>query len=476
MISAQFFYHNLCENHEYTRTNLTVYRGAFGNLGIQIQRDTSMKMFRVNHINESASLLLQEGLIVGDLIESVNKENLFAKSDFEATNCLEGPPFSQVDLVILRKNFGKGSSPDSYATVQRKDDQICDLHKTKVEVDSSHQFFSIQGKEILDYTNVHDWNLHDVSVWLRIRGFEREIPIFKQNRIDGPVLLKLKEEDLSELGIGKVGVVVKLYKEVSLLKRLHLKPNTKKLFMRNPFRLVFGLFTFHWAQTSEVVDGDAEKDECVNVNVQIAIVSSLAFSFTWNMLFHSATLCMCNGDNSDCLCKRGFDVRPPIPASVMYCSATIACIFFMWALIISIVMIIAVNEMSDEKEIFLLINTVMSASSQNTSGKFFTLGMLFMSLPVGIYCLYNQDFGLERIEYSQPSNLKTFAFGICCAACILIALLWVFAWIISIPRSIGLVYASKLKASEDDINTWIQSKRSFRELDNISNNRSNSKS
>eukprot|EP00960_Hanusia_phi_P077886 768750-Hanusia_phi.AAC.2 len=83
---------------------------------------------------------------------------LFAKSDFEATNCLEGPPFSQ--------------------TVQRKDDQICDLHKTKVEVDSSHQFFSIQG-HVLCMSGIGD--------------------------SDGlmQVLLKLKEEDLSELGIGK---------------------------------------------------------------------------------------------------------------------------------------------------------------------------------------------------------------------------------------------------------------------------------
>ena len=134
-------------------------------------------------------------------------------------------------------------------------------------------------------------------------------------------------------------------------------------------------------------------------------------------------------------------------------------------------MIILINEMSDDKEIFMLINTVMSASSQNTSGRFFTLGMLFMSLPVGVYCLYNQDFGLERIEISQPVNLKTFALGICCATCILIALLWVFAWIFSIPRAIGIVYASKLKATEDDINLWIQSKKVFDKVENTSNNR-----
>jgi hypothetical protein len=46
----------------------------------------------------------------------------------------------------------------------------------------------------------------DVAAWLQGLGLERYVPNFRENDVDGEVLLRLTAEDLRELGLPRLGI------------------------------------------------------------------------------------------------------------------------------------------------------------------------------------------------------------------------------------------------------------------------------
>ena len=62
---------------------------------------------------------------------------------------------------------------------------------------------------------VHEWGVRDVCNWLKLMEMEMYIDIFKENMVDGDLLLSLKEEDLQN--------------ELKITKPLHLKRLTQKI-------------------------------------------------------------------------------------------------------------------------------------------------------------------------------------------------------------------------------------------------------
>jgi class 3 adenylate cyclase len=57
----------------------------------------------------------------------------------------------------------------------------------------------------------------DVGGWLRKLGLERYEPAFRENNIDGEILLKLTAEDLKDLGVALVGDRRKLLDAIAAL-------------------------------------------------------------------------------------------------------------------------------------------------------------------------------------------------------------------------------------------------------------------
>src|SRR5215472_15032575 len=58
----------------------------------------------------------------------------------------------------------------------------------------------------------------DVGTWLRSLGLERYETAFRDNEIDGTILLSLTAEDLKDLGVGIVGHRRKLLDSISALR------------------------------------------------------------------------------------------------------------------------------------------------------------------------------------------------------------------------------------------------------------------
>jgi len=58
----------------------------------------------------------------------------------------------------------------------------------------------------------------DVAEWLRGLGLEQYAPAFRDNDIDGEILLRLSAEDLRELGIASIGHRRRLLDAIAALK------------------------------------------------------------------------------------------------------------------------------------------------------------------------------------------------------------------------------------------------------------------
>lgn len=70
----------------------------------------------------------------------------------------------------------------------------------------------------LNSPNPSKWGVEDVSKWLGENEFQTLIPIFKENEIDGEILLNLNEEKLkNELQIKALGIREKLMKKIKTL-------------------------------------------------------------------------------------------------------------------------------------------------------------------------------------------------------------------------------------------------------------------
>jgi hypothetical protein len=70
------------------------------------------------------------------------------------------------------------------------------------------------------------WDADDVSYWLSSKGLDQYISIFRENQINGQVLLDITQEDLDYLEITALGHRKLILKGIEELKRIVPSSNT----------------------------------------------------------------------------------------------------------------------------------------------------------------------------------------------------------------------------------------------------------
>ena len=72
--------------------------------------------------------------------------------------------------------------------------------------------------------SVRMWTVNDVSKWMESLSLGKYVPAFREAAVDGPFLLELREEDLSQV----LGITHKLHVRKILVSREKLKPLNKR--------------------------------------------------------------------------------------------------------------------------------------------------------------------------------------------------------------------------------------------------------
>ena len=115
---------------------------------------------------------------------------------------------------------------------------------------------------------------------------------------------------LDEIGIHNLGDRMVLMDVIDQLKRRCLKPGTRDLEVPGWGGCFIKMFTFDWADTSEGKSGAEIKDELMNANTSIALVSTLTWAIAWDLFFGSSTACYCStSDWAQCLCGTAWDME-----------------------------------------------------------------------------------------------------------------------------------------------------------------------
>jgi SAM domain (Sterile alpha motif) len=71
----------------------------------------------------------------------------------------------------------------------------------------------------MDTTNVLDWDVTRVEMWLTDTHLPHLIPLFAKNEVDGITLINLTQEELrEEVGIRSLGERKKVYENIQKLK------------------------------------------------------------------------------------------------------------------------------------------------------------------------------------------------------------------------------------------------------------------
>ena len=67
-------------------------------------------------------------------------------------------------------------------------------------------------------SSISNWSCTDVCDWLTENGYEQYATSFQENEIEGDHLTKLTREDLTELGVTKLGHKIGILKLIDIVK------------------------------------------------------------------------------------------------------------------------------------------------------------------------------------------------------------------------------------------------------------------
>lgn len=316
-----------------------------------------------------------------------------------------------------------------------------------------HEFSAEGATVVRDAEVVKGWSVVMVAAWIASinhNDFEEYADNFLKHHIDGPMLLKINEGMLEEVGIGRISDRIKLADILSQMQRRCNKPETQKIQVPSWPMCFLEQLTFAWADTSEGKTGSEMQEELVQANSSIALVSTLTWAMAWDLLFGSATSCFCptdaggNWDTTDidaCFCSTAWDMEGR-PLAIFYCFSGLSCMLFLLSTIYAVIQIMMVYEMSDEEEV----DTFMSLlqSDAQLPGLFLFLGMICFCVPIGVYLIYTVNLGI----IPGPSNRVQLVFSYL-AACFALAVT-IFGFFYQIPKMISGVYEAKLNVIRAD--------------------------
>jgi len=295
---------------------------------------------------------------------------------------------------------------------------------------------------------VDSWSELHVAAWIAAINhgeFQNWAQCFVSHVIDGKILFQMDIELLEEIGVENLGDRMIIMDVINQLQRRCAKPNTRSLEVPGWFGCFVKMFTFDWADTSEGKSGPAIKEELMQANTSIALVSTLTWAVAWDLFFNSATACYCDTANPEqCFCSTSWDMDGR-PLVVFYCFTGLSAFLFMFSTIFAILQILMVYEMSDDEEVTRFFELL--GNDTQLPGAFLFIGMICFSVPMGVYIIYNVTMGISP----GPADTVELVFSYIVAILTIIAMLYGFFY--QIPMFISYVYLAKVKAVEQDAKT-----------------------
>jgi hypothetical protein len=240
------------------------------------------------------------------------------------------------------------------------------------------------------------------------------------------------------------------------LKRRCSKPGTRDLQVPGWGGCFIKMFTFDWADTSEGKSGAEIKDELMNANTSIALVSTLTWAIAWDLFFGSSTACYCSTSKwEQCLCGTAWDMEGR-PLVVFYCFTGISAFMFMFSTIFAILQILMVYEMSDDEEVTRFFELL--GNDTQLPGAFLFIGMITFCVPLGVYVVYNVTMGLylptpDSDGFAKLSAEQIVQLAFSWTVAVMIAVIVIYGFLYQIPTLISYVYQAKKLAVERDANT-----------------------
>ncbi|EKX50791.1 hypothetical protein GUITHDRAFT_134907 [Guillardia theta CCMP2712] len=290
----------------------------------------------------------------------------------------------------------------------------------------------VDGKPVPEKLDVKSWDAKVTAAWvasLNDGEFEHNV------------------HRLEEIGIKSFGDRIKISDLIAQLKRRYSKPQTAMLRQPSWPECFYLMLTFQWANTSEGKHGAEMKEELIQANGAIALVSTLTWSMAWDLFFGSATQCYCSTTKPDlCYCSTSWDLGGG-PLLIFYCFAGLSAFLFMFSTIYAVLQIMMVYEMSDDEELECFLDLVPQDS--------LLPGMLCFSVPVGVYLIYNVNLGIVPGPQG-PERHTQLVFSY--IAAIFSAVISCYGFLYKIPSMVYAVYQerkAKIMAVDDDkTNEW----------------------
>jgi len=278
-----------------------------------------------------------------------------------------------------------------------------------------------------------------------------------EHEIDGDMLMKMEEHDLGDLGFVKVGDRLRYWDEILLLRRVSSNlVETRKVQVPGYIGSMISTLTFGWNTLSEGKDGAEMKEEFVNSCTNVAVVSSLVWTLAWAMFFSIPYDCFCGGSKSaqpgECWCMGGYTEDPDykeiwslIPISAFHFLSAMCVTMYWWSTLIAVVQLIAINELSDDKEVEYFMDILGGVAS--VPGLYMVLGAIIMPIPFFIVAFCEPTFGImwARIMWERQDQFTP----IMCAvigSILVVIFLASYYWII--PMMVQKIYKAKAESLE----------------------------
>mmetsp|Transcript_30734 Transcript_30734/g.60095 ORF Transcript_30734/g.60095 Transcript_30734/m.60095 type:complete len:363 (+) Transcript_30734:3-1091(+) len=283
-------------------------------------------------------------------------------------------------------------------------------------------------------SKVSDWTQKHVEIWLKACGLEDVRSNFRTHQIDGSALMGLNEDRILRMDINLVAKQIRVFDAVTHVQKVENMPLRQKIKVPGVLESFWRFFSCRFLMTSEGKSGSELKEELINANSNMALVSALLLGVTMSWAFGATNTCFCNKiTGKDCFCSSGFDLDGEA-LWAFFSFSTIASVLFTSCTITAVVQILAVQECSDDHEITVFFDKL--GQDEVLCGPLMIGGIFFTAMAMGVYMVFTEKLG---IFYNQKSNWGY----ITAAICLVIATSQIPTWA-SIARKL---YAAKLYAA-----------------------------
>jgi len=264
---------------------------------------------------------------------------------------------------------------------------------------------------------------------------------------------------LLDLGFVKVGERMRYWDEILLLRRVSSRlKDTRNVKVPGYIGAMISTLTFGWNTLSEGKDGAEQKEEFVNGCNNVAVVSSLVWTLAWSMFFSIPYDCYCGGSKSvrpgECWCMGAYTDDPRfqefwslIPISAFHFLSAMCVVMFWWSTLIAVVQLIAINELSDDKEVEYFMDILGGVAS--VPGLYMVIGAIFLPLPFFIEAFCEPTFGLMWARVMWLDRKDQFTPIMCSIIGCILVIIFLSSYYYIIPMMVRKIYQAKVESLEE---------------------------